>query len=584
MSFIVAPRHGKTRTIRNKELLAILPEALNRDTSAMWWDEMLCVPDNERIGNVAVVHVRGSLDHHQGFGHDSYESIINRVYMALNDSGPVSDDGRQSQPPSHVVLRLDSPGGVVSGLNETVARIKSMVAKKGATLCAYVDELAASAAYALACAADKIYLPPSGICGSVGVISVLCDQVGADEKAGLNFVTIQSGDRKSDGHPHVSVTPGAVDAEKRRLNQMADQFFQLVSASRGIPAKQVASYQAGIFMGPDAVKAGLADEVIGWDAFLDRLLSGTPESIKKSAKSSDVAQNGTKSLAQHAVQKVKSGKVSKSMKKTPFASLIASTKLQLASAESTKEKLRLTTALATFESARAEYEKVKHKVETTEQEYSSSEEDEEEDEEEEEAAAKGNETDRKEAKSGKSAAASKPSAESGDEDDEDEDDEDEAAAKAAVKAAAGGSKRAMGTLAATFGKARKFDKLNGRVAKIEAEAMASRKSAMIDEAVAQRRILRHEAKDLRQKPMAFVEGFLEMHKGARVNTDDEATLVPKDGPTAGIDPKLMRSIDDAISANPELKTRESQDKMRASMVEAHRERIAKANLTNGARY
>lgn len=254
----------KRRAIRPGEMLAIDPRCVHTDRKSIWWDAFTDVPANEHVetpaGTVCVVNVRGSLEHHAGIFGDSYDAIRQRVL-----------EGFEGEDYAAVVLRLDSPGGVVSGLNETVRWMRGLPAKYGKPLLGYVDELAASAAFAMSCACSSVYAPPDAIIGSIGVIATMFDQVGLDQKLGLNFVTLTSGDRKADGHPHVAISDDALAAETARVSKLATSFYKLVSQARPIPLADLQSsrgFEAGIFLAPKAAKLGLIDGTMSWDEFL----------------------------------------------------------------------------------------------------------------------------------------------------------------------------------------------------------------------------------------------------------------------------------------------------------------------------
>jgi len=163
------------------------------------------------------------------------------------------------------VHRISSPGGVVAGLNECVLRLQRMSKESGIEIVAAVDELAASAAYALCCAARRVVAPPSAVIGSVGVISTMVSLAARDEKEGVEFRIITSGKRKADGHLHMPISEDAVRAETARNTQLAQQFFELASKARRVPAKKLESLQAAIYLGREAVKVGLVDEVVGFE-------------------------------------------------------------------------------------------------------------------------------------------------------------------------------------------------------------------------------------------------------------------------------------------------------------------------------
>src|SRR5262249_41247650 len=110
-----------------------------------------------------------------------------------------------------LVLKIDSPGGVASGMGEAHRAIRRMSARAGKPIYAYSDELAASAAYHLASACTEVWLPESGHVGSVGVILCTIDETQALKKAGLAVRYLVTGARKADLHPGQPVTDDVVD-------------------------------------------------------------------------------------------------------------------------------------------------------------------------------------------------------------------------------------------------------------------------------------------------------------------------------------------------------------------------------------
>jgi len=230
-------------------------------------------------GNVASVMVVGPLSHHGGyFGGDTYDAIEARVAAALESAADV------------VVLKLDSPGGEGEGCFECARKLRTMTAAKGKRLVAYVDECAASAAYALACGASEIYLPASGRVGSVGVIQCAFDETAADAKNGLKVAVITSGARKADGNTHVALTPESQAEMQRNVDTLAALFFAHVAESRGMIPMDVQAMQAAMFTGADAVSAKLADGVVSWDALLSSL--ALPAQTQESTAVPEAASGG----------------------------------------------------------------------------------------------------------------------------------------------------------------------------------------------------------------------------------------------------------------------------------------------------
>ncbi len=242
------------RPIRSGEALAIAKGHYHQIGAEMWWDLGPASPKNETIGALTVVTVRGVLDHHEGFG-ESYDALVKRWTAAC--------EGGQK-----VALRIDSPGGVVSGLDECVGEMREIAASAGALTVAFADGMATSAAYALACSCDEIVTSRAGILGSVGVISSMVSYAAANEAHGVQVVTITSGEAKADGHPDSPITDDAIERERARVETFADQFFDLVSEARALDADEIRGYQAGLFVGRDALRAGLVDAVMPWRELL----------------------------------------------------------------------------------------------------------------------------------------------------------------------------------------------------------------------------------------------------------------------------------------------------------------------------
>ena len=253
-------RRADRRYVRRGELLLIDENFVERDRAdrgAFFWLFAPPSPVTEYFGPVAVVHIRGPLEHHDEGGSDSYDAIRDRAREAI-----------ECEEVESVVMRIDSPGGSAHGLMGLVADLIQLKKANKKRLIAYCDDYACSAAYAISCAADEIIVTPTSITGSIGVISTMVDVTKRDKQEGLTFVTIASGKRKSDGHIHVPITADAIAAERPRIEKLASDFFALVSSSRGLSVKKIRSYEAGIFLGDAAIQAGIADDCMAWDELL----------------------------------------------------------------------------------------------------------------------------------------------------------------------------------------------------------------------------------------------------------------------------------------------------------------------------
>jgi len=189
--------------------------------------------------------------------------------LAYDDIAAMLDIALADPAVSAIVLDIDSPGGEVGGCFELAARIRQMAAVK--PIWAVANDSAFSAAYALACACERVFVTQTGGVGSVGVIAVHVDQSAADAQAGMHYTPIYAGARKNDYSPHAPLDDMARAALQAEVDRLYDIFVGHVAAMRGLSAQAVRATQAALFFGPQAVAAGLADAVAELPQVLQQL-------------------------------------------------------------------------------------------------------------------------------------------------------------------------------------------------------------------------------------------------------------------------------------------------------------------------
>jgi signal peptide peptidase SppA len=170
-----------------------------------------------------------------------------------------------------IVFDVDSPGGAVDGIFELADEIRA--ARGGKPITAVANTQIASAAYAIASAADEIVVSPSGQVGSIGIVAMRPDQTGADEKLGVTYNVITAGGNKDTYNPHVALS----DESRAEIQGIVDDYYGMfvgaVTKSRGVTAKTVTDeWQANMFTAQKAVAAGLADRVDTLDATVRRMV------------------------------------------------------------------------------------------------------------------------------------------------------------------------------------------------------------------------------------------------------------------------------------------------------------------------
>ncbi|MHB8973582.1 MAG: signal peptide peptidase SppA [Pirellulaceae bacterium] len=160
-----------------------------------------------------------------------------------------------------IVLLVDSPGGSALG-NEEVSRT-IMAARGRKPITAFVRGMAASAAYYLASAADKIVASPSSTIGSIGTVLVHAEESKYDDRVGLKFTPIFHGQHKADGNPYEPLSEQSRQSLQRYVDGYGAQFVEAVARHRGIAAKDVTARfgQGQVFLADEALRLGMIDSV-----------------------------------------------------------------------------------------------------------------------------------------------------------------------------------------------------------------------------------------------------------------------------------------------------------------------------------
>lgn len=200
---------------------------------------------------IAVIPVLGTLVR-RTFGLDALSGLTSYGLISSQIDEAVSDPAVRA-----ILLDIDSPGGEAGGVFDLADRIYAARAFK--PIWAVANEDAFSAAYALAAAAERIYVPRTAGVGSVGVIAVHLDQSQAEANEGLSYTAIFAGEHKNDMTPHEPLSDPARVVLQEEVNRVYDIFVNSVARMRGLDVETVKATEAGLFMGENAIHAGLAD-------------------------------------------------------------------------------------------------------------------------------------------------------------------------------------------------------------------------------------------------------------------------------------------------------------------------------------
>jgi ClpP class serine protease len=180
------------------------------------------------------------------------------------------------------ILNLDTPGGEASGAGELAAMVKSFASVK--PIVAYVNGTAASAGYWIASGATQIVVDPTAMLGSIGAMFTL--KVADDPKGSTTYKFISSQSPMKNADP--ASNEGAAHLQTL-VDAMAQVFIEDVARNRGIATETVLSDfgKGGMFIGQDAVNAGLADRVGNFEGVLTELSKGRLKVTGKGATMSE---------------------------------------------------------------------------------------------------------------------------------------------------------------------------------------------------------------------------------------------------------------------------------------------------------
>jgi protease-4 len=213
---------------------------------------------------IAVVAV--GVGRFQGFARGDYIARLEVTGIIVNDRDRldaltlVADDRRAKA----LVVVIDSPGGTVVGgeslyraLRE-VARVKPVVA--------VMEDLATSAGYMVALAADQIFAHEATITGSIGVIFQTTEITGLLDKLGVKAEAIKSGPLKAAPSPLEPMTPEARRVTQTVVDDIYAMFVAMMTDRRPIAGDRARALADGrVYTGRQAVENRLIDRIGGED-------------------------------------------------------------------------------------------------------------------------------------------------------------------------------------------------------------------------------------------------------------------------------------------------------------------------------
>lgn len=200
-----------------------------------------------KLDHTALIDIQGVIGSGEEVSADAVISSLQAAYESKRTKG--------------LILRINSPGGspVQSGIiNDEIKRLRKLHPE--VPVYAVVEDVCASGGYYIAAAADKIYVDKASIVGSIGVLMDGFGFTGTMEKLGIERRLLTAGENKAILDPFSPPNQKHIEFTQAMLNEVHQQFIDVVREGRGDRLKETDETFSGLFWsGETSIKMGLAD-------------------------------------------------------------------------------------------------------------------------------------------------------------------------------------------------------------------------------------------------------------------------------------------------------------------------------------
>lgn len=251
------------------------------------WETGAVLEPYEIWNGVAIIKVRGSLMAENGLnpssGATGYDGLHYKLRHARGDDRVLG-----------IALDVDSPGGEVVDLMELCSLILEIRDEKRVR--SIIRGCAASAGYAIVASGNEVTCADYSISGSIGCIMMHADFSKAMEQDGIDVTMITSAAHKADGNRFEPLAEDVYRRLKSDVDACAATFIDHVAAARSMDRAAVAAQEARFYSGADALKLGLVDKIMPWEASLKEFAQGLHEGASRTVVTAPRAQFREKTM------------------------------------------------------------------------------------------------------------------------------------------------------------------------------------------------------------------------------------------------------------------------------------------------
>lgn len=207
-----------------------------------------------------------------GIAQISVKGVITKYGSSFTGPGSVQTrkalrDAAADQSVRGILMTIDSPGGTVAGTGDLADDINKV--GKSKPIVAYVEDLAASAAYWIASQAGRIVASPNSEIGSIGTYARIEDWSKAFADAGCKVHVIKAGEFKGAGEPGTEITDAQLAEWQNEINGINELFINAVTRGRGRDATDWADGR--VRRADRALKSGMIDAVGTFDVAMQEI-------------------------------------------------------------------------------------------------------------------------------------------------------------------------------------------------------------------------------------------------------------------------------------------------------------------------
>jgi len=216
-------------------------------------------------GGVAVIELGGVLTKYGDsfFGGTSTRDVRTLVRAAMQDDHVKA-----------ILLLVDSPGGQIAGVRDLADTVAAAARQKPVD--AYIEDMAASAAYWVASQVRKVYANATAFIGGVGIYAVLTDASEMAKKGGVKVHVVRAGEFKGVGTPGTAITDPHLAEMQRIVSAVNGHFLEALARGRRLSGANLEAAADGrVHIGENARRFGLIDRVASFDEVLESLAQET---------------------------------------------------------------------------------------------------------------------------------------------------------------------------------------------------------------------------------------------------------------------------------------------------------------------